>query len=232
MVDIAVTGIAAGLTLDAFDTLDFAYAPPFSTAIHPFVQACYVLENKLAGEFETFTPAQYAAGEAKVSGFLDVQPAPAIPGATWVDLAKVTGPLAGIGTDEKLLLVCAKGKRGYFLQNRLKRFGYTATRVLEGGAFVNVVRAVQQGAKLPPEEIKRVKGLGCLQDKRFPDHFNVRVITRQRQAHQRRAAHRGRGGRKVRLGRSDHDHAPHAGDTGRALCESGAHYGIPECSGP
>lgn len=178
MVDIAVTGIAAGLTLDAFDTLDFAYAPPFSTAIHPFVQACYVLENKLAGEFETFTPAQYAAGEAKGYRVLDVQPAPAIPGATWVDLAKVTGPLAGIGTDEKLLLVCAKGKRGYFLQNRLKRFGYTATRVLEGGAFVNVVRAVQPGAKLPPEEIKRVKGLGCLQDKRFPDHFNVRVITR------------------------------------------------------
>lgn len=28
------------------------------------------------------------------------------------------------------------------------------------------------------DEIKRVKGLGCLQDKRFPDVFNVRVITR------------------------------------------------------
>lgn len=28
------------------------------------------------------------------------------------------------------------------------------------------------------EEIKRVKGLGCLRDKRFPDVFNVRVITR------------------------------------------------------
>ena len=31
---------------------------------------------------------------------------------------------------------------------------------------------------LTPEEIKRVKGLGCLQDKRYPDVFNVRVITR------------------------------------------------------
>ena len=38
MVDIAVTGIAAGMKIDDFDTLDFAYAPPFSTAIHPFVQ--------------------------------------------------------------------------------------------------------------------------------------------------------------------------------------------------
>lgn len=31
---------------------------------------------------------------------------------------------------------------------------------------------------LTPDEIKRVKGLGCLQDKRFSDVFNVRVITR------------------------------------------------------
>ena len=32
--------------------------------------------------------------------------------------------------------------------------------------------------ELSPEEIKRVKALGCLQDKRYPDVFNVRVITR------------------------------------------------------
>ena len=33
-------------------------------------------------------------------------------------------------------------------------------------------------AKLTPEDIKRVKGLGCLQDKRYEDVFNVRVLTR------------------------------------------------------
>jgi len=31
---------------------------------------------------------------------------------------------------------------------------------------------------LSPEDIKRVKGLGCLRDKRYEDVFNVRVITR------------------------------------------------------
>ena len=31
---------------------------------------------------------------------------------------------------------------------------------------------------LTTEDIARVKGLGCLQDKRYPDVFNVRVITR------------------------------------------------------
>ena len=177
MVDIAVTGIAMGAKVEDFDTLDFAYAPPFSTAIHPFVQACYILENKLSGAYESMTPAEYAAGKAKGYKVIDVSPAPAIPGAKWVDLAKVTGPIEGLDKDEKLLLVCAKGKRGYFLQNRLKAYGYTNTRALEGGLFINNVKVRFEGV-LPPEEIKRVKGLGCLQDKRYPDVFNVRVITR------------------------------------------------------
>ena len=178
MVDIAVTGIALGARVEDFNTLDFAYAPPFSTAIHPFVQACYILENKLSGEYESMTPAEYAAGKARGYKIVDVSPAPAIPGAKWVDLSKVNGPVEGLDKDEKLLLVCAKGKRGYFLQNRLKAYGYTNTRALEGGLFVNNVKVTFEGGKLPAEEIKRVKALGCLQDKRFPDVFNVRIITR------------------------------------------------------
>ncbi len=178
MTDIAVLALSQNAKLGDFDTMDFAYAPPFSTAIHPFVSACYVLENKLAGELESFTPAEYAAGAAEGYTVLDAQPAPAIPGARWMDLTKVNGPVEGLGKADKLLLVCAKGKRAYFLQNRLKAFGYTNTRVLEGGVYVNDVHVPRAGGKLPPEEIKRVKALGCLWDKRYDDRFNVRVITR------------------------------------------------------
>ena len=38
MVDIAVAGISMGARVEDFDTMDFAYAPPFSTAIHPFAR--------------------------------------------------------------------------------------------------------------------------------------------------------------------------------------------------
>ena len=38
-------------------------------------------------------------------------------------------------------------------------------------------KIVSTGKKLSPDDIKRVKGLGCLQDKRYSDIFNVRVIT-------------------------------------------------------
>ena len=178
MTDIAVVGISQQMQLDDFDTLDFAYAPPFSTAIHPFVTACYILENKIDGILSSMTPAEYANGAAKGYKILDVQPTPAIPNARWIDLASVNGPIEGCDKDDKLLLVCAKGKRGYFLQNRLKALGYTNTKVLEGGAFFNDVKVPRDGKKLSAEEIKRVKGLGCLQDKRYDDVFNVRVITR------------------------------------------------------
>ena len=177
MTDMAVVGITAGLKISDFDTMDLSYAPPFSTAIHPFVQACYILENKRQGNLETFTPAEYAAGAAKGYKVLDVQRVSGLAGAPWIDLANFSGSIDGVKKDDKLLLVCNRGKRAYLLQNRMKHLGYTNTRVLEGGSTFNTVRVEFTGT-LSPAEIKRVKGLGCLQDKRFPDVFNVRIITR------------------------------------------------------
>ena len=178
MVDIAVTGISMGAVLEDFEAMDFAYAPPFSTAIHPFVQAVYILENKIHGTMDSMTPAEYAAGAAEDYRIIDVAPAPSIPGAAFVQLETVTGPVEGLGRDEKLLLVCAKGKRGYFLQNRLKAYGYTNTKVLEGAAFFNDVKVKGVKSTVSSEEITRLKGLGFLRDKNTPDCFNARVITR------------------------------------------------------
>lgn len=89
------------------------------------------------------------------------------------------GEIPGLGKDEKLLLVCAKGKRAYLLQNRMKHYGYTNTRVLEGSSFFNVIRTGNAAGQVTvsPEEITRVKALGCLHNK-GTDNFNVRVITR------------------------------------------------------
>lgn len=137
MVDIAVTAISLGATVDQLENLDFAYAPPFSTAIHPFAHTINILLNKMSGAFETFTPAEYKAGAAEGYKIVDASPVPTIPGAPYVDLAKVDGEVPGLGKDEKLLLVCAKGKRAYMLQNRLKYFGYTNTKALEGGLTFN-----------------------------------------------------------------------------------------------
>lgn len=139
VVDIAVTGMMCKATLADLADMDLAYAPPFSTAIHPFEHTLNVLRNKIRGTFETFTPAEYAAGAAEGYKVIDACLQPSIAGAPYVDLTTVEGAIDGLALDENILLVCNKGKRAYLLQNRMKYYGYTNTKVLEGGIAFNDV---------------------------------------------------------------------------------------------
>ncbi len=141
VVDIAVTGIMCKATLSDLADMDLAYAPPFSTAIHPFEHTLNVLMNKINGTFETFTPVEYAAGAAEGYKVVDGCLTPSIEGAPYVDLTTVEGLIDGLDKDEKILLVCNKGKRAYLLQNRMKYYGYTNTKVLEGGITFSEVKA-------------------------------------------------------------------------------------------
>lgn len=139
VVDTCVAAIAMSATVDDIADMDFAYAPPFSTAIHPLAHAVNVLMNKMDGTLETMTPAEYAAGAAEGYKVMDVSLQPSIEGAPYVDLTKIEGEVEGFAKDDPILLVCAKGKRGYMTQNRMKYYGYTNTKVLEGGLTFNEV---------------------------------------------------------------------------------------------
>ena len=131
--DIAVTAISLGATVDQLAALDFAYAPPFSTAIHPFAHSINILINKLDGGMDSITPVEYAAGAAEGYEVIDCAISPSMPDKRYLDLTAVNGEVEGLGKDAKLLLVCTKGKRAYLTQNRLKYYGYSNTKVLEGG---------------------------------------------------------------------------------------------------
>lgn len=139
IVDIAVMGIMLKGTLTDLADMDLAYAPPFSTAIHPFEHTLNVLMNKINGLFETISPAEYAKGAAEGYKIVDTGLTPSIQGAPYIDLTTVEGKIDGFDLDEKILLVCNKGKRAYLLQNRMKHYGYTNTKVLEGGTSFNEV---------------------------------------------------------------------------------------------
>lgn len=139
IIDIAVTGIMLTGTLLELADMDLAYAPPFSTAIHPFAQTLNILMNKITGRFETVTPAEYAKGAAEGYRVVDVCMAPSIPGALRLELTDVNGPVDGLDPEENILIVCNRGKRAYLLQNRLKHYGYTHTKALEGGITFNHV---------------------------------------------------------------------------------------------
>lgn len=131
--DIGVTAISLGATIDQIATMDFAYAPPFSTAIHPFAHSINILMNKMDGEMDSITPAEFARGDAEGYEIIDCALAPSLEGKKYLDLTAIDGEVEGLGKEDKLLLVCAKGKRAYLTQNRLKYYGYTNTKVLEGG---------------------------------------------------------------------------------------------------
>jgi NADPH-dependent 2,4-dienoyl-CoA reductase/sulfur reductase-like enzyme/rhodanese-related sulfurtransferase len=142
--DIGVTAISLGATVDQLSTMDFAYAPPFSTAIHPFAHSINVLMNKLDGDLDSFTPAEYASGAAGDYEVIDCTPTPTIAGKRYLDFTAVNGEIPGIGKEDKLLLVCARGKRAYLTQNRLNYYGYTNTKVLEGGLTFNEIETEEE----------------------------------------------------------------------------------------
>ncbi|MGI6006517.1 MAG: FAD-dependent oxidoreductase [Ruminococcus sp.] len=137
MVDIAVMAISLNADLDSMKYLDFAYAPPFSTAIHPFAHTLNVLLNKLDGELDSVTPVEYKEGKVKGYTVLDVSLAPSVKEKEYLNFTTIHGELPNHPKDEKILLVCNKGKRAYLTQNRLKYYGYTNTKVLEGGTVFN-----------------------------------------------------------------------------------------------
>lgn len=131
--DIGVTAISLGATVDQLASMDFAYAPPFSTAIHPFAHSVNILLNKMDGTLNSMSPAEYAKGDAEEYEIIDCGMAPTLNGRKYLDLTTINGAVEGLDKEDKLLLVCAKGKRAYLTQNRLKHYGYTNTKVLEGG---------------------------------------------------------------------------------------------------
>lgn len=175
--DVGVVALTMGATVDQLQNMDMAYAPPFSTAIHPFVTTVNILKNKMDGRLDSFTPAEFMEGKAEGYRIVDAAITPKIAGAPYVDFTSINGEVKGLFKEEKLLLVCDKGKRAYLMQNRLRFYGYTNTKVLEGGLTVNVMPKQSGQVTVSAEDIKRVKAWGFLHNK-GTDCFNARIITR------------------------------------------------------
>lgn len=135
IVDIAVTALTLKASVYDLVNMDLAYAPPFSTAIHPFTTALNVLINKLEGRLESCKLSDIES--LKDYKVMDVCLIPTLDGVQYVELSDINGPVDGYRPEDKILLVCNKGRRAYLTQSRLKHFGYMNTVVLEGGTIFN-----------------------------------------------------------------------------------------------
>lgn len=135
IVDIGVTAISLGATIDKFDDMDFAYSPPFSSVIHPFAIAAEALENKMDGHLDGDTFKALNVGDDWL--LLDVGKTPVIPTLRHVDVGSINGEISGIPTDQNVALICLEGKNSYMAQNRMLRYGYKNAKVVEGGTMFN-----------------------------------------------------------------------------------------------
>ena len=178
MVDIAVMGINMDAKLDDFENADFAYAPPLTRDLVSFVQAVYVLMNKIDGSIISMTPAEYAAGAAEGYRVVDVAPEPNIRGAfssTWDRLR------ARSKAWPKMRNCCSCARRARGLISSRTACVTTDIQIpwcWKALHFFNDVKVKNTEDAVSKEEETRVKALGFLKDKRTPDKFNGRVITR------------------------------------------------------
>lgn len=143
-IDVISTAITFNATVNDLQNLDLAYAPPFSTAINPISHAANVLLNKIGGDIKTIRYEDFLENQESYK-LADVNKTPKLEGVTYIDLKQFNGKIDGFELDDKILLVCARGKRAYLAYNRMKHFGYKDVQVLEGGLALNKELNVEVG---------------------------------------------------------------------------------------
>ncbi len=139
-VDIAVTAITAGMTVDEASHLDLAYAPPYAEAMDNFHTACNVLKNKLNGYMDGLRADRVKAridGDEDVC-LLDVRPRDQyqtghLPGSINVPLTVLRGRLRELPRDQEMIVYSNVSQSAYEANIILRSNGFDPVKVMDGG---------------------------------------------------------------------------------------------------
>ena len=141
--DDLVTAITGGLTVDDLADTDFAYAPPYATALDPMTQTANVLRNKMEGLMVSYSPRELKAkmerGEDCV--LLDVRTEQEIrlqgklPYANQVHipLGALWNRAEELPKDREIIAFCKISLRGWDALTVLRAKGFPKIAILEGG---------------------------------------------------------------------------------------------------
>lgn len=137
-IDILVTAISFGATVEQLAKLDLAYAPPFSTALSTTAVAANVMINKLAGKFTGVGPLELKekmeAGAVLVDVTTDKEHMVRnIPGSVNIPLRRLLERSNELDPEKEIILYCKVGLRSYLALLKLKRLGFKKVSMLEGG---------------------------------------------------------------------------------------------------
>jgi len=138
--DVAVTAMSLGATLDQIAHLDLAYAPPYAPPIDPLLTAVHVLQNKLDGIARGISPlvAKTKIEKADVT-LLDVRSPQefeemGLPyDVVHIPLGALRGKCDAISRDKEVLAFCKVSLRGYEAQRILEAKGFENVSFIEGG---------------------------------------------------------------------------------------------------
>ena len=126
-----------GASVTELKELEFAYAPPYSSAKDPVNMAGFTAENVLRG-LVRFAPWD-AVEREPAAVLLDVREdaellAFTIPGAVHIPLGQLRGRLGELDATKTYVVFCAIGVRAYNAARVLSQHGFTNVSVYPGGA--------------------------------------------------------------------------------------------------
>jgi len=142
-VDIAVTAITAGMTVDQIANLDLCYAPSYANALDNIHTACNVIRNKLDGHMVGIScmdvRRKLDKGEDVV--LLDVRThgefdETRIEGSVHIPLRALRGRLGELPRDKEILTFSHVSLSGYEAAIILKASGFKDVKVMEGGMIM------------------------------------------------------------------------------------------------
>ncbi len=131
--DVMATAIHGGMTIDDLVHLEFAYAPPFSSAKDVVNTAGFAATNIRDGMLVPVATLTDADGQQ----IIDVRPPEAaaktpVAGATNIPLPALRSRLGDIDRNRPVYTVCQMGKTSYFAARILANHGYDARSILGG----------------------------------------------------------------------------------------------------
>jgi NADPH-dependent 2,4-dienoyl-CoA reductase/sulfur reductase-like enzyme/peroxiredoxin family protein/TusA-related sulfurtransferase/rhodanese-related sulfurtransferase len=155
-IDTLAVAIRLGAGIPDLQSLELAYAPPFSSAKDPVNMAGFVAENLITGKV-AFTSWD-AVEQSPEAVILDVREdaelmAFSLPNATHIPLGQLRSRLKELDPSRKTIVFCAIGVRAYNAARILMHHGFHNVRLYPGGAkFYQSTHYAADGIQ-PSEEV-------------------------------------------------------------------------------
>lgn len=141
-IDVLATAVFAGMSVEDLESLDLAYAPPFSSAKDPVIMAGFAASNTRRGIMPTITPRELLDALAGKSGekpfVLDVRTpreyeAGHLPEAVNIPVDEIRDRIGEIPADRTITVHCGVGYRSYVAQQILLNLGRRNVLNITGG---------------------------------------------------------------------------------------------------